>query len=204
MAYSFNFDLTKLSQSFFQDLAKFSEKNRVHEKIGNTARILVRKFSIEKITGLPVSDAITLIEDLIDINAKNMTARKEFLGTKKRALLLPHCSRKYMDSRCQAKFDPEKPSYVCQHCSSDCLINQATQLGEKNGYDVYVLPGGSGIKKAVAREHYDGLVGIACTEEIKLGVKLLEGTGIKVQSVPLLKNGCSDTRFNMETLEKTL
>ncbi len=204
MAYSFNFDLTKISQNVFKDIARFSDRRKVHEKIGSTAKYLVEKFSLEKVTGLPMSDTITIIEDLIDTHVKNISQREAFDNSKQRALLLPHCSRKYMDSRCKAKFDPEKPSYICMGCSPDCLVNQATKIAEKKGYDVYVLPGGSGIRRALGRKNYDGLVGVACTEEIKLGTRLLEGSGLAIQSVPLIKNGCASTRFSMETLEKTL
>jgi hypothetical protein len=204
MAYSFNFDLSKLSQSFFTDLAKFSERRSVHRKMGGVAQLLIRKFKVDKLTGLPVSDSMMVIEDLIDTQVRNLSSRDEFLKTNKRALLLPHCSRKYMDCRCKAEFRPDVASYSCKGCSPDCLVNKATVLAGKRGYDVYVLPGGSGIRKALASNPYDGIVGVACTEEIKLGFRLLEGAGIRIQSVPLIKNGCSGTMFSVETLAATL
>ena len=204
MAYSFTFDFSKLSQNFFRDVAKLSEKKKVHEKVGNIAQLMIKKFNVDGITGLQVSDSVTVIEDLIDTQLKNVVNREEFLNTKQRALLLPHCARKYMDGRCKAEFRADVPSYVCGRCSPDCLVNQATQMAKKKGYDVYVLPGGSGIKNALSRKNYDGLVGVACTEEIKLGSKLLEGTPLKLQSVPLIKNGCSATKFSLEALNRTL
>jgi hypothetical protein len=204
MAYNFTFDLSKLSQSFFTDLARFSERKKVHSKMGSAAKYMIKKFRVDQITGLPVSDSLTIIEDLIDTQVKNVVQRESFLRTSRRALLLPHCSRKYMDSRCKARFVPEMSSYICMGCSSDCLVNKATRLAEKKGYDVYVLPGGSGIRKVLRGKKYDGVVGVACTEEIKLGVKLLDNLGIPAQSVPLMKNGCSATKFNLGTLEKTL
>ena len=204
MAYNFTFDLSKLSQSFFRDIAKFSDKKKVHEKMGNAAQYMIKKFNVDTLTGLPVSDSVTVIEDLIDTNVKNVVTREDFLNTKQRALLLPHCSRKYMDSRCKAEFRADMPSYVCGKCSSDCLVNKATEMAKKKGYDVYVLPGGSGIRNALTRKSYDGLVGVACTEEIKLGAKLLEGTPLKIQRVPLIKNGCSATKFSIDALSRTL
>lgn len=202
MAYNFNFDLSQFSQSFFRDIAKFSEKKNVHKRIGETARYLVKKFKVHEITGLPLSDAFMVIEDLIDSYVKNLTQRESFLKTKKRVLLLPHCSRKFMDNRCQAKFDPKISSYTCMACSRDCAVNKATKIGKKKGYDVYVLPGGSCVKKIIA--NYEGVVGVACCEEIKLGMNLLKSAEIPAQSVPLTKNGCSETKFSMTTLENTL
>jgi hypothetical protein len=204
LAYSFNFDLSKLSQSFFADLAKFSERRKVHKKMGGAAQTLIQKFKVDRMTGLPVSDSVMVIEDLIDAHVRNVATRDDFLKTNNRALLLPHCARKYMDSRCKADFRPEVASYSCRGCSPDCLVNKATVMAKSKGYDVYVLPGGSGIRKALTSKPYDGVVGVACTEEIKLGFRLLDGTGLKSQAVPLIKNGCSGTMFSMETLSATL
>lgn len=204
MAYSFNFDLSKLSQSFFADLAKFSGRRKVHRKMGGAAQLLIKKFKVDKMTGLPVSDSVMVIEDLIDTQVRNVATRDDFLKTNRRALLLPHCARKYMDCRCKAEFNPQVSSYSCRGCSPDCLVNKATAMAKAKGYDVFVLPGGSGIRKALASNPYDGIVGVACTEEIKLGFHLLEGSSLKVQGVPLIKNGCSGTMFSMETLSATL
>jgi len=207
MSYKFNFDLSRISQSFFSDIAKFSNKKNIHGKIGKVARHLVKKFKIDKMTGIPISDAITVVEDLIDAYVKNIVQREEFLKTKKRALLLPHCSRKYMDSRCKASFDEETSSYKCAHCSPDCLINKATKLGEEEGYDVFVLPGGSCIRKII-KKGYEAFVGVACSEEIKLANNLLDSYKgshrIITQGVPLIKNGCSGTTFSLETLKNVL
>ncbi len=204
MAYNFNFDLTRASQSLFTEIAKFSDKRNVHRKIGNVAERLVKTFKIQELTGLPVSDALRIIEDLMVVYTKNLAERERFERTNNRALLLPHCSRKYMDSRCKARFISEFSSYICQHCSDDCLINKASRIGKEKGYDVYVLPGGSCISKILGKRHYDGIVGVACAEEIQLGIKLLSRYEISYQAVPLIKNGCSGTKFNLQTLEEIL
>jgi len=207
MAYKFNFDLSRISKSFFSDIARFSSKRDIHGKIGKIAMHLVKKFKVDKMIGIPVSDAITVVEDLIDNYVRNIIQREEFLKTNKRAILLPHCSRKYMDSRCKASFDEETSSYRCSHCSKDCLINKATKLGEERGYDVFVLPGGSCIRKII-KKGYEAFVGVACTEEIKLANTLLDSYSgshrIITQGVPLIKNGCSGTKFNLETLKSVL
>jgi hypothetical protein len=204
MAYNFTFDLSKVSQSFFRDIARFSERKKIHEKVGSAAKYMVKKFKVDNITGLPVSDSLTVIEDLIDTQIKNVSHRDAFLRANRKALFLPHCSRKYMDARCRAEFDPRISSYKCGGCSPDCLVNRATRMAKEKGYDVYVVPGGSGIRSIIQRKSYDGIVGVACTEEIKLGSNVVEHIGIAGQAVPLLKNGCSATKFSLETLDKTL
>ena len=204
MSYNFTFDLSKMSQAFFKEIAEFSEKEKITEKIGDIAINLVKKFNIDKITGLSVSESITVIEDLIEANIKNCLHKDHFLKTNKRVLFLPHCCRKYMDSRCKADFDPSTSSYLCNHCSNDCQVNEATKLAKKVNYDVYVLPGSSCVKKIFQKRKYDGIVGVACTEEINLANKTLEKLNIASQNIPLIKNGCSATRFNFETLKRVL
>ncbi len=204
MAYNFKFDLSKLSQSFFTDLARFSERRKVHSKVGSTARAMIRKFNVERITGLPLSSSLTLVEDMIDVQVKDVAKREEFLKTNRRAILFPHCARKYVDYRCKAEFMPDVSSYSCRKCSPDCLINKATVFSKKKGYDVYVLPGGSAIRKSLSSNPYEGVICVACAEEVKLAYRMLEGDGLKLQSVPLIKNGCSATKFSIDTLTKTL
>lgn len=204
MPYRFNFDLTKISSSLLAEIAKIVHRKSLHKRMGESLRSLARKFRLDEITGLSISEAVSLIEDFVDIQVKNVVNRESFLKTRKRALLLPHCSRKYMDSRCKAKFDPNIPSYYCQHCSEDCLIHKATMLGESKGYDVYILPGGSCITRILSNENYEGIVGVACGEEIKLADRILEKFKLPGQAVPLLKNGCAYTKFDISTLRKML
>jgi hypothetical protein len=204
ISYAFTFDLSKLSQAIFKDIAKISKKDKINEKIAVIAHNIVNKFNVDKFTGLSISDAITIIEDLIDINMKNNLQKEQFLQTQKRALFLPHCCRKYMDSRCHATFDTTNSSYICNHCSIDCLVHQATILSIQRNCDIFVLPGTSCARKILQKKHYDGVVGVACTEELKLVSTILEQHNIHAQGIPLIKNGCSETRFNFETLEQIL
>ena len=174
MPYKFIFDLSKIPRFFFKEVARVSYQKGMHKKIGKKVDEIIRKFKIQEATGLNLSDAVLLLEDLVDIQLRNLLERERFMQTRKRALFLPHCSRKHMDSRCQATFDPDIPSYVCEHCSSDCLINRAVSFAEKEGYDVYILPGGSCIPKILKVKHYEGVVGVSCGEEIKLGGEMLK------------------------------
>ena len=200
MPYKFTFDLSRISRFFFTEITKISYQKGMHRRIGKTVHEVIKRFKIQEATGLNFSDAVLLLEDLIDIQARNLLEREKFVQTKKRALFLPHCARKYMDNRCKAVFNPNIPSYICAHCSPDCLINRAASFAEEKGYDVYILPGGSCIPKILQARRYEGVVGVACGEETKLGKKILENYGVVGQAVPLIKNGCANTSFNIETL----
>jgi hypothetical protein len=67
-----------------------------------------------------------------------------------------------------------------------------------------VLPGASCIPKILKTNRYEGVVGVACGEEMKLSGELLGGMDVAGQAIPLIKNGCANTAFNIETLIKTL
>jgi hypothetical protein len=204
MPYQFTFDLSKVPRFFFTEIARVSYQKGMHKTLLNTLQDIIKNCRIQEATGLNLSDAVVLLQDFIDLQAVNLMERKKFLKAKKRVLLLPHCSRKYMDNRCQATFDASLPSYNCAHCSKDCLVNQAENIAKKKGYDVYVVPGGSCILKILKGNQYEGVIGVACGEEVKMGVDALSDMGVGVQVVPLIKNGCANTAFNMETLAKVL
>jgi hypothetical protein len=204
MPYKFTFDLSKVPRFFFTEIAMVSYQKGMHRSFLKTLNELILKFKIQEATGLNISDAVSLLQDLIDLQAINSMERGRFLQTKKRAIFLPHCSRKYMDSRCKASFNPDIPSYTCSHCSDDCMVNKADCYARKKGYDVYLLPGGSCIPKILKNRHYEGIVGVACGEEMKIMGPLLNGMDVTGQGIPLIKNGCASTVFNMETLRKVL
>ena len=204
MPYKFTFDLSKVPRFFFTEIAMISYQKGMHKSFLTTLNDLILKFKIQEATGLNLSDAVALLQDLIDLQAINSMERGRFLQTKKRAIFLPHCSRKYMDNRCKATFNPDIPSYTCGHCSEDCMVNKADQYARKKGYDVYLLPGGSCIPKILKNCRYEGIVGVACGEEMKIMGPLLTGMNVTGQGIPLIKNGCASTVFNMETLRKVL
>ena len=204
MPYKFTFDLSKVPRFFFAEIGLISYQKGMHKSFLTTLNDLILKFKIQEATGLNLSDAVALLQDLIDLQAINSIERGKFLETKNRALFLPHCSRKYMDSRCKAAFNPNIPSYTCAHCSDDCIVNRADQFARKSGYDVYLLPGGSCIPKILKNSRYEGIVGVSCGEEMKIMGPLLSGMKVTGQGIPLIKNGCANTVFNMETLRKVL
>ena len=204
MPYKFTFDLSRIPRFFFTEITKVGYQKGVHKRVGGIVQEMIKRFKIQEATGLNLSDAVLLLEDLIEAQARNTVEREKFVQTRKRVLFLPHCSRKYMDSRCKSVFDPKIPSYFCAHCSPDCLINRAVSFAEKKGYDVYILPGGSCVPKILQAKNYEGVVGVACGEELRMAGGVLTDMGKAGQAVPLIKNGCANTIFNMETLENIL
>ncbi|MGD0993998.1 MAG: DUF116 domain-containing protein [Candidatus Bathyarchaeia archaeon] len=204
MPYKFTFDISKAPQHFFIELAIVGNQMGMQKVFEKTLQELIRKFRIQEVTELNIQDAVVLIQDLLKMQTLNLTQKQEFLQTKKRALFLPHCCRKYMDSQCHAVFEPSLTSYVCAHCSPDCFVNKAEHIAREKGYDVYVLSGGSCMPNILKQKKYEGVVGVACGPEVIMSGEKLSSMGMAWQSVPLLKNGCANTFFNIETLIKTL
>jgi len=204
MPYRFSFDLTSVWGDLIKEVMKLAYEKNVHERVGLKIRSLARRLRLSELIGIDVSEAVMLIEDLVEVYARNIIDEERFKSSRARALFLPHCARKYMDARCQALFDEELSSYRCRHCSPDCLINQATLLGERMGCDVYVVPGGSCIPKILKRGKYEAVVGVACGQELRMAIRYLDSAGLCGQAVPLVRNGCAHTKFSIESLKRVL
>ena len=172
----------------------------MHKTVLKKLQEIILRFKIQEATGLNLSDSLVLLQDLIDLQAINMIERGKFLQTKKRALFLSHCTRKYLDGRCKAAFRREYP-ILFMHSLFRRLLSQP--VSRKKGYDVYIVPGGSCIPKILKKTHYEGVVGIACGEEMRVLKPLLNSLDVAGQAIPLLKNGCANTVFNMDTLGKS-
>lgn len=204
MPYSFVYDLNKISQTTVNKILEASYKTGVTKLLSTNAIKLVELFKIDQLTGLNLAEAITLVEDFIEVQNANNLQRENFEKAKNKALLVPHCVRQHMDRKCMADFNPEIPSYSCNACNEECLVNKVVQLGKERGYDVYVIPGGSCAEKILKDNQYSAVVGIACGSELKLALGLLKKLDISGQGIMLTKNGCANTKLNLENLKQVL
>jgi hypothetical protein len=204
MPYSFIYDLNKVSQNTVNQLLETAYKTGVTKLLSTNAKKLVKIFKLDQLTGLNLAEAITLVEDFIEVQNANNLQREEFEKAESKALLIPHCARSHMDRQCLADFDPEIPRYNCKGCSDDCIVNKVVKLGKEKGYDVYVIPGGSCAEKILRDKKYKAVVGIACGSELKLALGLLKKMDIPGQGVMLTKNGCANTKLDLENLKQVL
>ncbi len=204
MPYGFIYDLNKVSQNTVNQLLEISYKTGVTKLLSKNAKKLVKIFKLDQLTGLNLTEAITLVEDFIEVQNANNLQRENFEKAETKALLIPHCARSYMDRKCMADFNPEIPSYTCNGCQDDCLVNNVMKLGKERGYDVFVIPGGSCAEKILRDKKYKAVVGIACGSELKMALGLLKKLNIPGQGVMLTKNGCANTKLNLETLKQVI
>ena len=79
MPYKFTFDLSKLPRFFFSEIAIISYQKGMHKTFLNTLKGIIKRFKIQEATGLNLSDAVVLLQDLIDLHGINLTQRNKFL-----------------------------------------------------------------------------------------------------------------------------
>jgi len=193
-----------VSQNTVNQILETAYSMGVTKLLSTNAKKIVKLFKLDQLTGLDLAQAITLVEDFIEVQNANNIQREKFQKAKSKALLIPHCARSHMDRKCMADFNPEVPCYTCNSCDPNCIVNKVKKLGKENGYDVYVIPGGSCAEKILKDKNYKAVVGIACGSELKMALGLLKKLEIPGQGVVLTKNGCANTKLNLENLKMIL
>ena len=117
-----------------------------------------------------------------------------------RIILLPQCLRKI--GKCKAKEVGNR--YECHECGA-CKIAKIIKKAKKLGYkDVYILKGGSAVSKIIGDIRPKAILGVACYYEGLIGMTECENQGIPVQFVPLTKEGCVNTDFNLRDFENLM
>jgi uncharacterized protein len=119
-------------------------------------------------------------------NAMNQSAFERIPVTQ-RAIFLPQCLR---SSRCPAHLTPE--GLKCQSCGQ-CSIGEARLILEKLGYNIFIVPGSSFIKRMVKKYRPKALLGVGCLTEVKEGIDMADKMDIVVMGVVTLKEGCVET-----------
>ena len=136
------------------------------------------------------------------IELRNAVYEPEYkkIPFKDRVLFLPHCSRDI--KVCKAESNGE--GIICKHCGG-CNIDEAKKMAEDLGYKkVFVVPGGSMVKKLILKYRPKASIGVCCFDEAQLAFAMLKGTGIVPQVALLLRDGCKDTMINLPLLEQKL
>jgi len=107
--------------------------------------------------------------------------------------------------------DEEKYKFLfLPHCLVENIRDRIKEEAKKRGYEVYILKGGSILKKIF--ENYSPsnikkIIGVACQKEIGLAKESLTEINIpieKIFSVELSCDGCTNTEVNLENVLKVL
>ena len=162
--------------------------------------------TIDKTTHLDVASATQVIAKKLGlkdrlINYTHIELRNKLneYGYKqvpytKRVLFLPHCLRN--SKECKAKYGDE--GLVCKRCGK-CDIDKLISISEELDFQKsFIVPGGSMVRKIVAKHQPNAVVGVCCYNEANLAIDVLRAAGIHGQACLLIKDGCKDTKAHIE------
>jgi len=77
--------------------------------------------------------------NMVGTELLNRALCQAFLATPRKVVLAPPCMRAKRDDECKAVKTAEG-QLLCQACTPDCRIHQLTRLGQKHGFEVYLIP----------------------------------------------------------------
>lgn len=131
----------------------------------------------------------------------NRVHRHHFLEAKRKIVIVPPCMRRMRDA-CQAIDTPYGAR--CQACNATCAVHTISRLGEKKGFDVYIMPddlakladppGSQSMPNELAKQDgvSTGVLGVACALMNWKGAWDLEALGLAGQGVLLEFAGCKN------------
>lgn len=120
----------------------------------------------------------------------NRSLRASFLETKKRIVILPPCMKAKSEDECKAVMTPYGER--CANCTPGCHVNQVTRLGEKQGFEVLVMPDELKTFAGSGSGHSPGLgvVGVSCALTNTPGGWEMKRLGVPAQGLLLDYCGC--------------
>jgi len=134
-------------------------------------------------------------EELVDeilIELRNAVMLEDFKHSERRAVVLPQCMR---HPECKARCDPII-GYECKKCGM-CDIGRIVEAAEKYNFKVFVVPGDSFVRKIMQSYKPGACLGVACYTELTESMQAVSKF-VPVQGVCLLKDGCYDTKVDVD------
>ena len=134
-----------------------------------------------------------LVDDIL-IDVRNAVMLEDFVHVKdKRVVFLPQCMR---HPSCKARCDPVH-GYECKRCGL-CDIAKVCEAGDRYNFKIFVIPGGSFVKKIFREYGPKACLGVACYNELAENMQAV--SFVPTQGVLLLKDGCFNTEANVEEI----
>lgn len=117
----------------------------------------------------------------------------------RRILLLPQCVRS--SRACQASRDAV--GLLCEACGN-CPVGDIQEQAEQLGYVVLVAEGTTAVRALLSRGQAEAIVGVSCLSALERSFRPLTAHAVPGLAVPLLHDGCSDTRVDLDWLRETM
>ncbi len=135
----------------------------------------------------------TIVDEIL-VEVRNAVSHEGFIQTRgERAVFLPQCMR---HPDCKARCDPIL-GYECKRCGL-CDIAKICDAADEYGFKVYVIPGGSFVKKIIKVNRPASCIGVACYVELAESMQAV--SFMPVQGVCLLKDGCFNTKVDADAV----
>jgi hypothetical protein len=135
-----------------------------------------------------------LIDEIL-VEVRNAIMIERFKCIKNnRVIFLPQCLR---NPKCKARCDPII-GYECIKCGL-CDIGKICKAADKYNFQVYIIPGGSFVKKIIKNHRPKSCIGVACYPEL---AESMQGASpfMVVQGISLTRDGCFDTRVDVSEI----
>jgi uncharacterized protein len=138
------------------------------------------------------------IVDQIGVEVRNKVNEKVYKHTKPQdtIVVLPHCLR---STECEANL--ETSGLVCNNCNR-CVIGVIKTKAEDKGFKVFIIPGSTFLKKILEKNDFKAVLGVACYQDLNLSMMKL--SKFSCQGVPLLKDGCINTKVDVKAVFEKL
>jgi hypothetical protein len=150
--------------------------------------------------------------NMVGAELMNRAFRAGFNQTETKAVLVPGCMRAASPEYCQAK--RVKEGLRCQGCLPHCRVNQLRIMGEKHGYQIYIIPHASDLSLWSPRpgQPHRGVIAPACVTTLVEGGWELKRYNVAAQCVLLDYSGCkkhwgcegTTTALNVRELKRIL
>ncbi len=132
--------------------------------------------------------------DDVGIALKNKISLRKFreTPTTERMIFLPQCLRA---ADCPSELGQEGMKCInCGHCE----IGNAKKYAQDMGYNVFVVPGSSFIKRLVRKYKPEAILGVGCITEVKAGLEMCEKLNLYGVGLVLDRAGCVSTVLNWD------
>ena len=136
---------------------------------------------------------------MIELNNALWCSYFPHIARKQRLLLLPFCLRKQPE--CPAAHDDL--GLICRGCGR-CSIPRLSDEAESLDMPVLVAESSSAVADWVEQGEIQAVVGVSCLDSLEKSFPAMMRSAVTGIAVPLLRDGCRDTAFDPEDLNRAL
>jgi geranylgeranyl pyrophosphate synthase len=117
----------------------------------------------------------------------------------RRVFLIPHCLRD--KTTCTAEMD--EFGLLCRECGK-CFIGPLKKNAESLGYIVLVAEGTTLVTSLIEQGRIDAVIGVGCLSSLERIFPYATSNAVPGLAIPLLQNGCINTKVDFEWVMDTL